>query len=165
MFKLSKIRPAKVCNNFDVKNSISYVSSIVAPLRWKELPDGCVKFQTDVTLLFNQQRIVETLGADSLKSWLGSFDAAYRSSVDTSKLPDDAVLKFIKSRYIQSPSELLAWSAYLNDEADSIVQQYELDLQEQLSLHEQAKASPTAVDSSSSAASVSNSDLNSNLNS
>ena len=30
-----------------------------------------------------------------------------------SKVPDEFILKFVKSRYIQSPSELRNWAAYL----------------------------------------------------
>lgn len=125
MFRLCKpLKGKSVKLSFDSKRSECYIPSSVTPVRILKLPDGVVKFCNDVHLLFNQERLRKLLGADTLQSWLGSLDSNYRKAVDTSKLPDDVVLKFCKSRYIQSPSELLAWSQYLNSEAENLVNEY-----------------------------------------
>lgn len=40
------------------------------------------------------------------------------------KVSDTDLLSFCKSRYIQTPSELRAWSNYLNTEMSDLVQKY-----------------------------------------
>lgn len=110
--------------NYDKGRSECYQPSPVAPLRFEKLANGGYKYNNDVRLLFNQERLRKLLGADSLTAWLGIMDNSYRKAVDTSKLPDKVVLDFIKSRNIQSPSELLQWSSYLNSCAQELVDKY-----------------------------------------
>lgn len=76
-------------------------------------PDGSVKYVSDVTLLFNQQRL-DRMTNNALSDWFRSV-ARVDSQLDAIRkaLPVDAVGKFIKSRYIQSPSELRRWTNYL----------------------------------------------------
>lgn len=76
-------------------------------------PDGSVKYQSDITLLFNQQRL-DRMTNNALNDWFRSV-ARVDSQLDAIRraLPADAVGKFIKSRYIQSPSELRRWTNYL----------------------------------------------------
>ena len=38
-----------------------------------------------------------------------------------SKLGDEQLISFVKSRYIQSPSELMSWSQYLMSSSDEAV--------------------------------------------
>ena len=146
MYRLCKpLKGKSVKLSFDAKRSECYVPSPVTPVRIVKLPDGVVKFCNDVHLLFNQERLNKLLGADTLQSWLGSLDSNYRKAVDTSKLPDDVVLKFCKSRYIQSPSELLAWSQYLNAEAYNLVKEYNEEVAN--SVKEQAAQSSESAQS------------------
>ena len=109
---------------FDKARSECYQPSPVSPVRFEKLPNGGYKYNNDVRLLFNQERLRKLLGADSLTAWLGTMDNNYRKSVDTTKLPDHVVLDFVKSRNIQSPSELLQWSEYLNSCAQELVDKY-----------------------------------------
>lgn len=138
--------------DFDRQRSKVYQPSVVNEFRFEELPNGGIKYNNDVRMLFNQERLAKLLGVDSLKAWLGTMDANYRKSVDTSKLPDDVVLQFVKSRNIQSPSELLQWSSYLNSCADELVAKFN---SEQNSIYEaqqaeiaKAKANVQSVDTS-----------------
>lgn len=70
----------------------------------------------DVYMLFNQQRL-DRMSATALNQWLQSSSrtdpqlAALRS-----RMTDAQLGAFIKSRYIQSRSELLAWSNYLESQ-------------------------------------------------
>lgn len=75
--------------------------------------DGSVKFLSDITLLFNQQRL-DRMTNNALNDWFRSV-ARVDSQLDAIRkaLPADAIGKFIKSRYIQSPSELRRWTNYL----------------------------------------------------
>lgn len=76
-------------------------------------PDGAQRYLSDITLLFNQQRL-DRMTNNALDEWFRSV-ARVDSQIDAIRkaLPADAVGKFIKSRYIQSPSELRRWTSYL----------------------------------------------------
>lgn len=77
------------------------------------LPDGSHKYVSDITLLFNQQRL-DRMTNNALDNWFRSV-ARVDNQLDAIRkaLPVDAIGKFIKSRYIQSPSELRRWTNYL----------------------------------------------------
>ena len=70
----------------------------------------------DVYMLFNQQRLDRMTGA-ALSDWLArtSQSSSQLSSL-RSRMTDAQLGSFIKSRYIQSHSELLAWSSYLESQ-------------------------------------------------
>lgn len=75
--------------------------------------DGSQRYLSDISLLFNQQRL-DRMTNNALNEWFRSV-ARVDSQLDAIRkaLPADAVGKFIKSRYIQSPSELRRWTNYL----------------------------------------------------
>lgn len=70
-------------------------------------------------MLFNQQRLSQ-LGDTAVQMWLKNLDAAGNSAYHSikSKLKDEDMLKLVKSRHCQSPSELESWLNYLNERAD-----------------------------------------------
>lgn len=105
------------CNNsFDLKNSNKYIPSEVAKVRFCSLPDGNVKCESDVSLLFNQDRIVKTLGIGTAQRFIDRLDTNMKQKgFDRKNLDDDKLLQFIKDRNIQSPSEMLAWTQYIMD--------------------------------------------------
>lgn len=75
-----------------------------------------VSIVDDVYMLFNQQRL-DRMTSAQLSNWLKD-----TSRTDTqlaalrSRMSDAQLGSFIKSRYIQSRSELLAWSGYLESQ-------------------------------------------------
>lgn len=75
--------------------------------------DGSQRYLSDISLLFNQQRL-DRMTNNALDDWFRSV-ARVDSQLDAIRkaLPVDAIGKFIKSRYIQSPSELRRWTNYL----------------------------------------------------
>ena len=105
------------------KNSKFYKPSVVSELRITELPGNGIKYQSDISLLFNQQRLVKVLGTDTFNDWLKGLTPK-DVGIDTSKYTDAQLLSFIKSRNIQSPAELRSWSEYLNSEADKVISEY-----------------------------------------
>ena len=123
-----------------VKHSKSYKPSLVSKLRRTDLPDGSIKLQSDVALLFNQQRLMKTLGLSSVQDWLSGLRPS-SVGIDMSKFSDAQLMQFIKSRNIQSVGELSAWSNYLNDNAQSVIDEYNrsLDAAKQARLDEIAK--------------------------
>lgn len=80
--------------------------------------DEVYTFYNDVTLLFNQERLDATLGPDNIRKWIERM--APRTSPYAEKFTDEQLLKFIKDRNIQSPSEIRAWSQYLIEVAESL---------------------------------------------
>lgn len=72
-----------------------------------------VSFVDDVYMLFNQQRLDRMTGA-ALTQWLQNTSRTDSQLASLrSRMTDEQLGSFIKSRYIQSRSELLAWSGYL----------------------------------------------------
>ena len=81
----------------------------------------------DVGLLFNQERVAKSVGVDTVNAWLKSMSNFGKSFVDKlrEKLGDDSLIKFVKSRHLQTPSELLVWSQYLNETYGDELARYE----------------------------------------
>lgn len=124
------IRKFKFNRDFDKKRSFRYQPSAVSEFRIKPLPNGGVKYESDISLLLNQQRMLDTLGLDTFKEWLSYFKASTeQTGVDTSKYTDEQLMHFIKSRYIQAPSELKSWSEYLNNCADEVISEYNSEME------------------------------------
>ncbi len=79
-------------------------------------------YVNDIYLLFNQQRLT-ACGRDTIQAWLNSLTPRSDALAELrKKCSDDQLIAICKSRYIQSPSELLAWSEYLNRNYENIVE-------------------------------------------
>ena len=101
--------------NFSTKINPFYSESmcaVVSPvenLRRVENSDGSLSMISDVTLLMDQQRLSNLLTPEQLRSYLDA-TADVRSSPYSNQLSDDDLLQTLKSRYIQTPSELRMWA-------------------------------------------------------
>lgn len=75
----------------------------------------------DIYMLFNQQRL-DRMSSAALSQWLDQ-TSRYDSTLQNlrSRMTDAQLGSFIKSRYIQSRSELLAWSGYLESMYPEII--------------------------------------------
>lgn len=75
-----------------------------------------VFIRDDIYMLFNQKRL-DRMSSAALSSWLQS-TSTYDSGLANlrSRMSDSQLGSFIKSRYIQSRSELLSWSGYLESQ-------------------------------------------------
>ena len=79
-------------------------------------------------VIFNAQRL-QSLGEFPLQEWI---DAMNRSQSDSlkelrSKVSDEDLVNYMKSRYCQQPSELAQWASYLASNIDKLakhVQEY-----------------------------------------
>jgi hypothetical protein len=90
-----------------------------------ECEDGSIRIVSDVTLLFNMERLQETLGEDNIRSLIRAMQTNPKSPYADGTFTDDQLLQYIKSRYIQHPSEIRAWMETLVDEADLVKSDYE----------------------------------------
>lgn len=71
---------------------------------------------SDVSMLLNQKRL-DSLSEKALLQHFSEMGQSNSSFADVrSKLGDDDLIKFVKSRFIQSPSELMSYSNYLLSE-------------------------------------------------
>lgn len=80
-------------------------------------------YVNDIYLLFNQDRLAAA-GKDTIQAWLNSLTPRSDALSELrKKCTDEQLMQICKSRYIQSPSELLAWSDYLNTNFNEVVSQ------------------------------------------
>lgn len=91
----------------------------------RENEDGSYRIVSDVTLLFNEDRIINDLGEDNLRNLVRSMQVNPSSPYVDSGLTDEQMMETIKSRYLQSPSEVRAWLETLVDKADAVRSDYE----------------------------------------
>lgn len=107
--------------NMDLEFSNFYVPTPVDEFTYEKVSvpgsDDSITLTSDISMLFNQKRL-DRCSKDVL---LQHFDSMARVSSDfsalRSKLSDDQLISIVKSRYLQSPSELLAYS-------ESLVREY-----------------------------------------
>lgn len=76
---------------------------------------------SDIYMLFNQQRL-DRMSKDRLLSYFENLSVNEPKMRELRfKLSDDQLFSFVKSRFIQSPSELMAWSQYLMSSQDEMI--------------------------------------------
>ena len=101
-----------------------------------------VSYVDDIYLLFNQNRI-RSAGTDTINAWLETMQPRKDPLEQLRKnCTDEQLVKFCKSRYIQSQSELLAWSQYIQANYDDVVA--ELTAQQAQQSVQQARPEPQA---------------------
>lgn len=80
-----------------------------------------VTLTSDIYMLFNQQRL-DRMSKDRLLSYFENLSVSEPKMHELrSKLSDEQLCSFVKSRFIQSPSELMAWSQYLMSSQDEMI--------------------------------------------
>ena len=85
--------------------------------------DGSIVISNDISLIFNQQRLENKLTATELREYIQRYTP--NRSVYTAQLDDDTLLNTLKSRHIQSLSELRSWAEYCMENCDSLIKDAE----------------------------------------
>lgn len=120
---------------FDDKNSVFVSPRAFDDLRWipedSENPDSAMSLISDVRILLNSERIINTLGEDVYRSLINSM-VPRKSPYQDSNLSDDALFN-VKPRHCQEHSEIRAWSRYIMDKMDSLIisEKEKLELEKQ----------------------------------
>ena len=109
--------------SFDVKHTKVPVQDKLMQLSTMTLKDGSVVVSSDITLIFNQQRLENKLTASELREYIQRYTP--NKSVYTAQLDDDTLLSTLKSRHIQSLSEMRAWAEYCMENYDSLIKEAE----------------------------------------
>ena len=97
-------------------------SSPIHALQYIELPSHTgtyYRIVSDVSLLFNQKRIASTIGIDEANNWLKSLNQSSSENLGD-KFTDEQLISLVKSRHVQSPSDLRSWSNFLTKQAQDI---------------------------------------------
>lgn len=134
--------------SFDVASTKVPVQDKLMQLSTVQGKDGSITISTDISLIFNQQRLENKLTANELREYIQRYTP--NKSVYTAQLDDDTLLNTLKSRHIQSLSEMRAWAEYCMENYDSLIKEAE----EKARIAAEEKA---AVEASADAASSSSS--------
>lgn len=109
--------------SFDIAHTKVPVQDKLMQLATVKDKDGSITVTTDITLIFNQQRLENKLTASELREYIQRYTP--NKSVYTAQLDDDTLLSTLKSRHIQSLSELRAWTEYCMENYDSLIKEAE----------------------------------------
>jgi hypothetical protein len=109
--------------SFDLAHTKVPVQDKLMQLSTVELRDGSVVVSSDITLIFNQQRLENKLTANELREYIQRYTP--NKSVYTAQLDDDTLLSTLKSRHIQSLSEMRSWAEYCMENYDSLIKEAE----------------------------------------
>lgn len=90
----------------------------VERLRYIKDDDGVVHYVSDVNLLMNAERLRNQIGEESYLNLIRGIQP--KKSPYDNKYTDEQLFTAIKSRFVQTPSEVLAWIESLGSAGDSI---------------------------------------------
>ena len=129
--------------SFDISHTKVPVQDKLMQLSTVKNKDGSITVSTDISLIFNQQRLENKLTANELREYIQRYTP--NKSVYSAQLDDDTLLSTLKSRHIQSLSEMRSWAEYCMENYDSLIK----DAEEKARLAaESATAESAVVDSS-----------------
>ena len=135
---------------FDVKHTKVPVQDKLMQLSTVKCKDGSVVISTDISLIFNQQRLENKLSAGELREYIQRYTP--NRSVYTAQLDDETLLDTLKSRHIQSLSEMRAWAEYCMENYDSLIKEAE---ERARAVAEEKASAEKAVSAASSASAIS----------
>ena len=109
--------------SFDASHTKVPVQDKLMQLSTVKCKDGSIVVSTDISLIFNQQRLENKLSATELREFIQRYTP--NNSVYTAQLDDETLLNTLKSRHIQSLSEMRAWAEYCMENYDSLIKDAE----------------------------------------
>lgn len=129
--------------SFDVMHTKVPVQDKLMQLSTVKCEGGSITISTDISLIFNQQRLENKLSATELREFIQRYTP--NKSVYTAQLDDETLLNTLKSRHIQSLSEMRSWAEYCMENYDSLIKEAE----EKARLASEQAASGQVADASS----------------
>lgn len=127
--------------SFDIAHTKVPVQDKLMQLSTVVNKDGSIVISNDISLIFNQQRLENKLTAGELREYIQRYTP--NKSVYTAQLDDDTLLSTLKSRHIQSLSEVRAWAEYCMENYDSLIK--EAEEKARIAAEEKAVVDPSAV--------------------
>lgn len=111
-------------------------------------PDVPIRIRSDVSMLLHAADMAIKYGQNFVQSMIDlrkPKSSALQEVMD--KMSDAQILDTIKSRHLQSPSELIAWSEYLTEQAKSVEQEAERIALEREASEEESSTESQSVES------------------
>jgi hypothetical protein len=105
--------------NYDSKKSKFAVRDRLVVLSSYVDETGVYHYLNDISLLFNQQRLENRLSPTELREMFNRYSP--NKSRYLAQLDDDTLLSTLKSRHIQSLSEIKSWTEYCIENFDDLV--------------------------------------------
>lgn len=147
MRKVKKVRSysrLKYNHDYDSKKSKFAVHDKLVVLSSYVGEDGVFHLLNDISLLFNQQRLENRIAPSELREMFNRFSP--NKSRYLAQLDDDTLLSTLKSRHIQSLSEIKSWTEYCIENFDDLLKAQQAKENESEELQETtATAAPGAV--------------------
>lgn len=110
----------------------------------------CVRIRSDVSMLLHAADMAKKYGTGFVQSMIDMHrpkSSVLQSQMD--QMSDAQILDTVKSRHLQSPSELIAWSEYLVEQAKDIEQEAE-----RLAIEKETSVAASSVESQPNASST-----------
>lgn len=136
--------------SFDVQHTKVPVQDKLMQLSTVKCKDGSITVSTDISLIFNQQRLENKLSASELREFVQRYTP--NKSVYTAQLDDETLLSTLKSRHIQSLSEMRSWAEYCMENYDSLIKEAEEKARVSAEAEAAAEAGAAAAGASSASA-------------
>ena len=102
-----------------MSSAIAVVVQPIESLRFYADEDGIIRMNSDVNLLMNAERIRNQIGEENYLNIVRSIQPS--RSPYKQKMDDDMLISTLKSRYLQSPAEVDAWMASLDQKYQDMV--------------------------------------------
>lgn len=116
------------------------------PFRFEKVgtdEDEVIRVRSDVSMLLHAADMAKKYGTGFVQSMIDMRrpkSSALQTQMD--QMTDAAILDTVKSRHLQSPSELMAWSEYLVEQAKDIEQEAE-----RIALEREAESDASSTES------------------
>lgn len=123
------------------------------PFRFEKIgteDNEAVRIRSDVSMLLHAADMAKKYGSGFVQSMIDMRrpkSSSIQSQMD--QMTDDQILDTVKSRHLQSPSELIAWSEYLIEQAKDVEQEAERIALEKEASDAEASASESQSQSES----------------
>lgn len=109
-----------------------------------------VRYTSDVRLILHTKDLASRAGIDVASKFGQSRNSASQIQQIMDKMSDDDLLSTVRSRYIQSPSELIAWSKELSAYAENLESQAQELIDAETVNQDAEKAAAAPADTASS---------------
>lgn len=122
MRKVKKVRSyscVEYNQDYDSKKSKFAVRDKLMPLSSYEDENGVFHLLSDISLLFNQQRLENRISPSELREMFNRYSP--NKSRYLAQLDDDTLLSTLKSKHIQSLSEIKSWTEYCLENFDDLL--------------------------------------------
>ena len=110
--------------------------------------DKCYRYRSDISMLLHAKDTANKIGIEGLR-YLSESRRTKTSAIQSQfdQMDDELLLSTVKSRHLQSPSEILAWSQSLNDIAQELESSVVSKIREQNEKSKIDSAAGSAADS------------------